>query len=86
MTAIPNPRTPLFDGAGEATQQMRAFLMAKGNPPRGLLVDGRGMATPVFRDFLTGIVGTPLPSLSEPLADSQGRATRVMTALLMGLP
>lgn len=72
----------LFTEEGEATAVLQGALA---DVPSGRLVDDQGLASPLFRNYLSGIVSAPLPIHSEPLADRDGRATRAMTLLLMGV-
>lgn len=83
MSALPNAQAPLFTGSGEPMPVLRQFL--GGEIPRGALVDGEGRATPPFRNYLSGRVSQPLPAASVALADDQGRPTRAMTMMMMGL-
>lgn len=83
MRAIPNTNAALFDEGREATPVLRGALPGV---PSGALLDDNGCATPIFRSYLSGIMTQPVPVNSEPLADADGRATRVFTRLLMGLP
>ena len=83
MKLLPNPSVPLFDADGTAADILVKIAGTPGNNP--VLLDENGCATRIYRQYLAGIVSTPLPNASVPLANDDGTPTRIFTRLLMGL-
>lgn len=84
MKDLPNPTIALVDRDGRATSQLQGLMPEIS--ALDVVVDGQGRPTTLFLARLQATAATPLPNASVPLMNRDGTPTRVMTAILMGMP
>ncbi len=83
MKTLPNPSVPLVGQDGRPSSSLLEMIPALSAVD--VVADRQGLPTPLFLARLRG-VDVPLPSARAQIVNRDGTPTRVLTALLTGLP
>lgn len=84
MKPLPNPTVQLVGADGRPSSSLLELM--PGLSLLDVVADRRGLPTPLFLSKLRGISNGPVGNARAQLFNRDGTPTRLMTALLMGLP